>query len=459
MMQAWATATAHPLSRGSRFQAFCQAMGRCMQMGLVAASVAAPWTPVWGQDFANENPPSQLESPRALIPIAKWAWVVPETKKSVIPRSLVPFVARQSLPTQSPQIAQIPTIEGAVESIATSDFVESSPNDSAGHSASTEEDLASSAAPAADLAASATDSSTPEDNGIGDLTNDPRTPNVAADALIEEPADQLSAEAPLVSNVASNTPIAMRISDDDEIQVDSGSTATVSPGQAIASLVEFLPVDPDAASTLPPIRSARINVAQPTQPPSLVPAPGKSSSDASSTKLPMPTPFRISDEPTPPPEEIYGAFKTIGTLGTRVRPKEAEERKNFFPVDPARKYFEKPAEPHPPGMRREWAYSTYAWVAPDLCHRPLYFEDVNLERHGHSFGPLLQPGVSAVHFFVRVPLLPYLWTVSPPQECVYTLGHYRPGSYAPFHLHRPPLRASGAAVEAATIAAIFLIFP
>src|SRR5262245_36278336 len=39
---------------------------------------------------------------------------------------------------------------------------------------------------------------------------------------------------------------------------------------------------------------------------------------------------------------------------------------------------------HGPGMIRQWEQSVSMWEAPAFCHRPLYFEDENLERHGRS---------------------------------------------------------------------------
>ena len=53
------------------------------------------------------------------------------------------------------------------------------------------------------------------------------------------------------------------------------------------------------------------------------------------------------------------------------------------------------------------AHDLFTWKASGLCHKPLYFEDVQLERYGHSWNPVVQPFMSAAHFFVSVPLLPY----------------------------------------------------
>jgi len=51
-----------------------------------------------------------------------------------------------------------------------------------------------------------------------------------------------------------------------------------------------------------------------------------------------------------------------------------------------------------------------------VCHWPLYFEESALERCGYGRGALTD-GVSALRFFGRVPLLPYLVTVAPPFSC------------------------------------------
>ena len=56
---------------------------------------------------------------------------------------------------------------------------------------------------------------------------------------------------------------------------------------------------------------------------------------------------------------------------------------------------------------RNWETTLFSWKASALCHKPLYFEEVALERYGHSLNPLSQPIFSGVHFFATVPLLPY----------------------------------------------------
>lgn len=107
---------------------------------------------------------------------------------------------------------------------------------------------------------------------------------------------------------------------------------------------------------------------------------------------------------------------------------------------------------------RCWDETTYMWKASALCHKPLYFEDEALERYGHSWGPYLDPFVSGAHFFCKLPVLPYCMGLTPPNECMYALGHYRPGNCAPYMIPPLPLSCRAAAVQAAaTTGAVFLI--
>ena len=108
---------------------------------------------------------------------------------------------------------------------------------------------------------------------------------------------------------------------------------------------------------------------------------------------------------------------------------------------------------------RRFASTTFTWKAAGYCRKPLYFEDWNLERYGHSRGVLADPWISAAHFFVSVPVLPYKMGVQAPWECVYPLGYYRPGSCAPWTCPAIPISARGFAVEAATITGIVFLLP
>jgi hypothetical protein len=108
---------------------------------------------------------------------------------------------------------------------------------------------------------------------------------------------------------------------------------------------------------------------------------------------------------------------------------------------------------------RRFATTMFTWKAAGNCHKPLYFEDWQLERYGHSHGGLADPFFSAAHFFVTLPVLPYKMGVELPWECVYPLGYYRPGSCSPWMVPAVPISLRGFAVEAATITGIVFLMP
>jgi hypothetical protein len=108
---------------------------------------------------------------------------------------------------------------------------------------------------------------------------------------------------------------------------------------------------------------------------------------------------------------------------------------------------------------RCWEQTTYMWKASALCHKPLYFEDEQLERYGHSFTPCLQPFVSGAHFFTRLPVLPYCMGVEPPTECIYALGHYRPGNCAPYMCNPIPISGRGALIQAGAVVGTAAVVP
>ena len=108
---------------------------------------------------------------------------------------------------------------------------------------------------------------------------------------------------------------------------------------------------------------------------------------------------------------------------------------------------------------RKWTPATMTWKASNLCHNPLYFEDVNLERYGHTRGPVLEPVVQSAHFFANIAILPYKMGVHCPRECQYALGYYRPGNCAPWIKPPVPISARGAISQAATMTGMFWLIP
>jgi hypothetical protein len=139
-------------------------------------------------------------------------------------------------------------------------------------------------------------------------------------------------------------------------------------------------------------------------------------------------------------------LKPIGKITYLARPKEGELPRECTLTGPE-------FEP------RQWACTTFMWKSSSLCHKPLYFEDVHLERYGHSWGPYLQPLVSGAHFFVNLPILPYKMGMYPPYECMYTLGYYRPGNCAPYMLDPLPLSVRGGLVQAGAMVGAAAVIP
>ncbi|QEG36487.1 hypothetical protein Pr1d_38010 [Bythopirellula goksoeyrii] len=112
-----------------------------------------------------------------------------------------------------------------------------------------------------------------------------------------------------------------------------------------------------------------------------------------------------------------------------------------------------------PMQPRSWSEITYNWKASALCHKPLYFEQDQLERYGHSWGPYVQPIMSGVHFFTSVPILPYKMGIESPNECIYALGHYRPGDCAPYMIEPVPFTCRAAFYQAGFVTGAAFAIP
>ncbi|MGE0609897.1 MAG: hypothetical protein AB7O62_22595 [Pirellulales bacterium] len=109
-------------------------------------------------------------------------------------------------------------------------------------------------------------------------------------------------------------------------------------------------------------------------------------------------------------------------------------------------------------MPRAWCLTNYTWKASALCHKPLYFEQVNYERYGHTWGPVIDPVLQGAHFFTSIAFLPYNMGIEPPQECIYPLGYYRPNSCAPYMLFPVPISLRGAVFQAGAVTGVAWLF-
>ena len=106
-----------------------------------------------------------------------------------------------------------------------------------------------------------------------------------------------------------------------------------------------------------------------------------------------------------------------------------------------------------------WNWTVCNWEAANTFSNPRYFEDRMLERHGQECFGHCQPLASGARFFLTVPMLPYLMTVSEPCDCEYTLGYYRSGSCTPALMQRPPYDRRAMIMEALVVSGVMIGFP
>lgn len=112
-----------------------------------------------------------------------------------------------------------------------------------------------------------------------------------------------------------------------------------------------------------------------------------------------------------------------------------------------------------PFYGRQFACTKYTWKSSSLCHKPLYFEDIQLERYGNTRHWLFQPAISGTRFVASIITLPYQMGLAPPNECVYTLGYYRPGDCAPHLRYKIPFNLRAAAFQAAAVGGLIALVP
>jgi hypothetical protein len=108
---------------------------------------------------------------------------------------------------------------------------------------------------------------------------------------------------------------------------------------------------------------------------------------------------------------------------------------------------------------RQFTETTMTFKASGSCHKPLYFEEPQLERYGHEWGPVVQPVISTANFVKNVAFLPYKMGIHPVNECQYPLGYYRPGECAPWTVGPVPISLRGALMQAGAITGAAAVLP
>ena len=101
----------------------------------------------------------------------------------------------------------------------------------------------------------------------------------------------------------------------------------------------------------------------------------------------------------------------------------------------------------------------FSWIASELYHQPLYFEDPILERAGQTHHHLVQPWLSGAHFFGTFPIIPYKIGLDRLHDRVYVLGYPRPGTPNPSLGRRLPFELDAAGFEAATWLGLLFVLP
>ena len=94
------------------------------------------------------------------------------------------------------------------------------------------------------------------------------------------------------------------------------------------------------------------------------------------------------------------------------------------------------------------------WAAPNFYHRPLLFEETNLERYGNK--RCFQNFRSAAHFLGTIPVLPYKLGKHGRRYRDYTLRHHRPGNCVPYEVDRFQFDAHGGFWQALVTAAVVI---
>lgn len=156
----------------------------------------------------------------------------------------------------------------------------------------------------------------------------------------------------------------------------------------------------------------------------------------------------------PPPELLRRGLQPLA-----AELPDTSVRDGLMPPDLSRVLFDDQTASAHADRGDQWTSIDFHWVPSELRHRPTYFEDTMLERHGQTRLPLVQPLASGTRFFLTIPALPYAATINPPCRPVSTLGHFRPGSGAPCLRQRPPLQLNAGLVEAGLVAGTILIVP
>jgi hypothetical protein len=169
-------------------------------------------------------------------------------------------------------------------------------------------------------------------------------------------------------------------------------------------------------------------------------APGEDSTD-----------YQIQLEP-PGPQRLF-RLESEASLQERMR-QEARERPS-----PERILF-----PEEPILSRD-AYAGRSWspmsehAEPNyVCHKRLYFEQLNAERYGWDLG-ILHPLLATGKFYWDVATYPYHAATAPCRKFECSAGYCLPGDPVPLLLYPPEFSWTGLAAQGAVIGGLYALIP
>lgn len=171
-------------------------------------------------------------------------------------------------------------------------------------------------------------------------------------------------------------------------------------------------------------------------------------------------PEEISERPVDSPSHASNLIhdKPISRLTIHAAPPAQTNGNGDMPEDAASARFAALPEAHDQSQR-PWFEPAVMWrPSGELAHRPVYFEETNLERHGRA-PRHLQPVISATRFVGTIVAMPYLMVADPPNVSRYHWDPYPAGRHAPRVRELPPFKPSAGAVEAGIVTGLILLVP
>lgn len=192
-----------------------------------------------------------------------------------------------------------------------------------------------------------------------------------------------------------------------------------------------------------------------------VPPPGINSESELIEPPPMEAPAPADRAPLPP-DGSYFNVQPLSRITLDAGADEGIDEQGRLLPDPA--YIApEGADVTEPLSTQTLAFPGFRGHVSGFCHRPLYFEEPNLERYGYECCPsfcLAQPAVSVAKFYCNVASLPYKLASEPPCSYSCTCRYLYPaGTHAPPVRECPECSQQGLVAEAATIAGLILLIP